>query len=446
MSKDTTASALRIPIGVWTEFPAGTKWANEGMSRLLGFLVEGAALGQKYVLRIVLGDGVRAAAEEDLANVSAKEGVDYTLHSPNDSRVAHDDYKALSRFANSNVTVRGWISMFPQFRHAVLLDKPVATVFPDGIPLIFPTPDPGAWSKNGYLTNWTKMVGKVLNEVDRVITFSDHVARGQVHDIFGISLDKVHVVNHAPPNLAHLAPYTSGGQRTAASLKAAGDLLRSHARSRKWSYLADYPFEEVNYLAVSTQDRVTKNIRAVADAVRFLVRTERQNIRLFMTTPIHFGATWTPLPHFLEEEMLTLDVFSMPDLPRHIHAAFYHCAGLAIHPSIFEGGRGVFPFYEACSVGTPCLMADGPHVQEFVAHEPTMLPFVFDANDLEQLSAQIRWLINDRGYALSTQLEVFNRLSQRTWADVTSGYCEAAMAGSSAARANLAHTDGMGGT
>lgn len=421
----------RIPVGIWTEWPVGARWTNEGMTRLLGFMIEGVALGQKYVFRIVLPDGVREEAAKDLAALTAYQGVDYTLHSPGDRSVPADDFEALARFANDSVPVEGWIVLFPYFRHALLLNAPLATIFPDGIPVAFPVPDQGAWGPHGYHLRWREQVQALLDGSDRVVTFSHHVARLQAGDLFGVDPAKIRVVPHAPPNLAHLASYAEPTGRTAASRSHAAGILRRHAKERGWRDMVDYPFEEIDYLAVSTQDRVTKNIRLVAEAVRHLVRRRRIALKLFMTAPIHFGASWTPLPSLLESEQLFADVVSMTDLPRDVHAAFYHCAAMAVHPSIFEGGLGPFPFYEAVSVGTPCLMAKGPHTDELLQLEPSLAAFMFDPNDTDGLIARIDALLSDRASAVAAQAGVLERLKSYGWQDVAHAYAQAAVGTSS---------------
>jgi glycosyltransferase involved in cell wall biosynthesis len=185
----------------------------------------------------------------------------------------------------------------------------------------------------------------------------------------------------------------------------------------------------VDYVAVSTQDRVTKNIRIVAEAVRALVREERRSLKLFMTAPLHFGADWTPLPNQLEYDQMSGDVVSMTDLPRDVHAAFYHCAAVTVHPSIFEGGLGPFPFYEGVSVETPCLMADGPHLRELVADQPALNAFVFDPNDSRKLRDLILWTLENRNTALDVQKACLDRIAAYGWSEVAASYSEAAISG-----------------
>ncbi|EKY25701.1 hypothetical protein [Brevundimonas naejangsanensis] len=426
--KTQTLASKRVSVGVWTEWVPGARWTNEGMTRLLGYIIEGAAQSGEFIFRIIMIDALREEVRQDLASLSAIEGVDYTIECPNDSAVSNS-FPELATFANRNVPVEGWIVLYPQFQHALLLDAPVAAIFPDGIPVAYPTVDAGAWGPAGYHVRWRDAVKTMLDGADRVITFSEHVAKDHGERLFGVPAEKVRVVPHAPPDLQHLAPYAVKRQRTPESRRAAADLLRAYATEHGIGHLADFPFEEVDYVAISTQDRVTKNIRIITEAVRRLIREERVNIKMFMTAPIHFGATWTPLPALLEREMFAADLISMTDLPRDVHAAFYHCAALAVHSSIFEGGRGVFPYYEAVSVGTPCLMGDGPHTQELIAGSPGLAPFVFDPNDAVGLAKLVQNVLANRDAVQAKQLAEYEILSKRTWQDVARDYVTAATIG-----------------
>ncbi len=419
----------RVPVGIWAQWPDGARWANEGMVRLFGFLIEGIAKREEYVFRLILPDWIRDEAEADLLTLNAQAGRDYTLHSPRDHGVIVTDFEQLADFANEFVPVAGWVSIFPSFKFAELLNQPLAVVFPDAIPKIFHEFSDITWGAGGTHLQWEEAVRSLVGQADRLITFSEHVRDDHLGGLFEIPPSNVTVVPHAQPDLALELPFVRKRKRSPNSLRKAGDLLRAHACERAWSYLDDYPFEHVPYIAVSTQDRVTKNIRLILDAALRVIREDRRDLKILSTATLHFGADWTPLPSFIERHLALRDLVSMPDLARVEHAAFYHCAALAVHASIFEGGHAPFPFSEAVSVGTPCLMARGPHVAEFVADEPDMAQFTFDPNEADALRSLIINTLDRRDEALAIQHQVYERLRRRSWADVASAYARVAVEG-----------------
>lgn len=419
--------ANRPCIGVWLEANRGDQWAHQGMTRLLGFIIGGAAASGEYQFHLALPDYIRDEAAEDLCTFGATEGVDYVLHSPREYGFAAETFADLAEFANRHVKVDAWISLFPQFTSAKYLEAPVTTVFPDAIPLIFPDFSDHSWGEGGNHVKWRERVGELLSHVERVITFSEHVARDHVCRLFDVDYSRTRVVVGAPPDLSTLLPYLKDRRRSPESLQMAADAMRRHASKRNWGHLESYPFEDVPFIAVSTQDRVTKNIRIVADAVSRLVRNEGADIRMFMTAQFVRGATWSPLPGMVEAFQLHRDVVSVPDLPNAVHAAFYHLAELAIHPSIFEGGAGTFPFLEAASVGTPCLMADGPHQRELIDQTPGLAKFTFDPNDAEGLARLICEVRANRAEIVEEQHSIYEVLRQRNWSDVASAYARAAL-------------------
>lgn len=416
----------RIPVGIWVESNPGDQWAHQGMTRLLGFIIEGIAQGGAYQIRLLLPDYTRPEAEEDLKSLNAKEGIDYVLYSPKDFNEKVASFEELAMFANTYVKVDGWLSLFPQYTHATYLDAPVTVIFPDAIPLVFPDYAEASWGEKGHHVAWRKRVGELLTKVDRVITFSDHVARDHVNKLFNYDIRKIRPIIGAPPDLSSLVPYVRDHKRTPSSLKQAAEDLRRHALTHGSPYFEDYPFEDSPYVAISTQDRVTKNLRIVADAISRVVRDDRVNLKMLMTAHLMFGTHWSPLPYFVEDAQLHRDIISMPDLPRAVHAAFYHAAELAIHPSIFEGGAGTFPFLEAASVGTPCLMADGPHQREINLQAPGLEKFVFDPNDTDSLMKLIRMVRDNRAEIVEEQASIYQQLRQRSWQDVAMEYARVA--------------------
>lgn len=413
--------AERRVIGLWAEWPQGLRWSNEGMTRLLGFLIEGMAKGSEFTLAVVVPDHVRDTAEADLRALDAVYGRDFTIHSPRDAGLAADGFDEVADFANRHVPVDGWLTLFPTFTHARRLNAPVTTVFPDAIPAVFHEFADAAWRENGDHVRWARSVETLLKHATRVITFSKHVARDHAQRLFALPADKIVTIPHAAPDLSNLLGVATG-ERTHESVGRAAELLRREARRRGWKYLYDFPFEETHFVAVSTQDRVTKNLQLIPRIVEIIVRERRQEMKAFLTAEISFGSKWSALPSQESDSLMHFDLLSVPDLPRPEHAALLHCASAVVHPSIFEGGHAPFPFYEAVSVGTPCLVARGPHVAELAESEPRLLDFTFDPNDADGLAAQLLETLARREEIFGAQRAIYDRLSQVHWSDVAAAY------------------------
>jgi glycosyltransferase involved in cell wall biosynthesis len=149
-------------------------------------------------------------------------------------------------------------------------------------------------------------------------------------------------------------------------------------------------------------------------------------LKLLMTTPIHAGPNFTELPARIAFDGLALDVLSLPDLPRDVHAALYHGASVAVHASFYEGGQAPFPFCEAVSLGTPCLIAYGPHTEEFM-RVADVQDFVFDPHDPLALAVAIRAVLSARSTALARQRALLAAMPVRDWSDVAAEYVSAAL-------------------
>jgi glycosyltransferase involved in cell wall biosynthesis len=432
----------RIAIGIWSEIPPTARWANEGVSRVIGFLIEGAAQSGRLTFRIVVSKGMERKVEDDLSALAARRGQDWTVHAPDESFTANPDgtlddierarIRLLAGFANRHVPVEAWVVAFPFYAGSLDLHRPKAVLFPDALPYDFPVGWPDAyWGECGIWPNWRATSRRVMEGANTVITFSEHVAQRHVANLFSVPRAKVHVVPLAPPDLSGLLPFVTERRATRETRCEAAGLLRAHARERGWRYLQDFPFEDAPYVVVSTQDRVTKNIGRAAESVRRLLRRDRVDVKLFTTAFVHFGENWTLLPGVIEREQMHRDAVSVHDLPRHVHAALFHCAAAVIHPSFFEGGHGPFPFYEAVSVGTPCLMGFGPHVAELLDEEPGLSPDTFDPYDEDGLARLLRTLLEGgREEVLERQRTIYERLRhRRSWGQVAEAYANAALGG-----------------
>ena len=181
----TTQSPLAA-VGVWNEAPPGNRWANEGMQRLLGFLIEGAAAADLPVVwRLIVPSWLAAEAEADLRSLKAQPGVHWTLHTPPppaaptpagmDASTEPEWVRDLAAFANAEVPVDGWLVPFPYFTGATLLARRYAVILPDAIPYSFPLSwHPDYWSATGWPV-WRERTARVIARADTIVIFSEHV-------------------------------------------------------------------------------------------------------------------------------------------------------------------------------------------------------------------------------------------------------------------------------
>lgn len=327
-------------------------------------------------------------------------------------------------------SVDAWVSLMADMVVPAGIPGRRAMILPDAMMLDFGSAwHPADLSDNGFVPEWLKAVRRNVAASASVITFSSHVARRHGVELLGVDPTKVRIVPHAPPDYAPVAPFLAAtGRRTAASRLAAADALRRHAAERGWRYLADFPLEHVDYIAVSTQERPSKNLPLAIEALRILV-DRRAAVQKLLMTAVSYDDPATPFlrsGQLIRRYGLGADAISVPRLPEAVHAAFYHAAAITVHPAAFEGGDAPFPFAESVSVGTPCLMARGPHTEELLERFPSLEPFVFDPSDAERLAALIEDCVARREDVLEMQQAVYRKMRERRWLEVAEEYVAAA--------------------
>ena len=430
----------RTAIGVWSELPPGARWANEGISRIVGFLIEGGAETGDYTFRVLVPRGMAETVRDDLRTLIAKENVDWIVDEPTAAFEA-DWVKqngpisgksavaaSMAAYANTQIDVAGWINTFPHFTGSRLLNGRKAVLLPDAIPYDFPIgwDYNHYWGPHGEWVQWKQIARETLSDGQAVIAHSKHVARRHGVKLLGLDESLIRVVPHAPPDLAPILPFIKDRKKTPETLRLAANILRDYAATKGLDYLRAFPFEETPFVMVATQDRVTKNVGRAAEVVRRLVRDERRNLKLFTTAPLHHGANWTLFPGLVADHQMQHDIVSMPDVPRDVHAALFHCASLTIHPTFYEGIVGTLTFYEAVSVGTPCIMGVGPHVRELMETAPELEPLTFDPYDIPAMRKLVLEVLDDPEAAVNLQRPAYERRRKRGWAAVAQAYADAA--------------------
>jgi glycosyltransferase involved in cell wall biosynthesis len=321
----------------------------------------------------------------------------------------------------------GWLLLEPDCVGGLNLPGRRFVLFLDALPLDFPFHwEAAEWEPGARWDTWVRRASETLAGVDGVITPSNHVAERHVTRRFGVPCAKVTPVPAATSDLRHLLPVcASGREPTRKSRCAAADIFRRHAAERGWSYLAEFPFEDVQYVVVSGDDRPMGNIPLAVEAVRLLLLRDYFDIKLFMTAHLDPSKPDSRVRHAVRDAKMRFEALSVPDLPPEVHAALYHCGAVTVHAAFCESGVGALPFWDSISVGTPCLLARGPHSLELLAQEPALEPFLFDPYDAEALARLIRQIIADRPAALGAQDAMLARLTRRSWGDVAEEYAAA---------------------
>ncbi len=510
-------------VGVWTQWQIPFAWEAEGLTRLLGFLIEGAAKRGGTRFAVVVSAAHLPYARAALSKLDAQEGVHWTLHAADVSkneasgqimRIAlpllallsipaqivrvlwriisrpfsgfgfatipdqwrlvlrayghpveaaaelgkrlaklpfgfarlggwllrwsarqrvSDAPTAVIRSDESDVRAvlgrlpktDGWLVLYPEFDGALTLPGRRVALLADAQPLDFPLGFADGWEPNGRWTAWMRKGTQVLHAADGVVTLSRHVAQQHGLGTFGLPAEKIAVIPTAASDLATALPLRPENRaRTVATHRAAADALRDFVRARNWTYLIDFPFEDVDYIAVSTTARPSKNVPIVVRAVDRLIRREFRNCKLFTTGAFDPQADGDLLAPAMRETLLGLDFASLHPLPHDVHACFLHAAAVTVHPSLTEGGTIPLQFSESLSVGTPCLIGDGPHVKEALSEYPELAQWVFDPYDVDALAKLIGTTIDNRDAVLAAQLAVYERMRRRTWADVAGEYVE----------------------
>jgi glycosyltransferase involved in cell wall biosynthesis len=421
-------AALRDPVGAAPAISVALRRLRLAPLRRLADGLDAWA-AQRRSERHAAATGSRVAAEQAVA-ARAPDGTgrDDASRAPAEpARPADPPWEVRSL---DYAKVDAWLALMADMVLPASIPGRRAMLLPDALMLDFgSTWNAAHLDPAGFIATWFPYARRNIAGSDAIITFSSHVARRHAVEALGADPSRLRIVPHAPPDLAPLLDFLPHGRRRSTESRAqAAAMLRRHAASRGWAYLADFPLEHVDYIAVSTQERPSKNISLVIEALRILVQERFGTIKLLMTTEvIDDPATPFLRSHgLIREHGLMLDAVSVPRLPNPEHAALYHAAAITVHPSFFEGGDAPFPFSESVSVGTPCLMARGPHTEELLAAHPDLAPFVFDPFDAEALADAILRGIAQRDALLDVQMAVHERMRRRSWGQVAEEYAAAA--------------------
>lgn len=333
------------------------------------------------------------------------------------------EYRALSDLVRRRKDVKAWFVPIPWAKGPKDAGVPVVVALPDAVyadfPALFGEPMGGT----------DRRIQETTSKASALVVYSEHVKAAHAGRLLGFPLDRTYVVRHASMGVRETSLPVDAAEGRHHSPRLPGDRIRRYvvdlARraaeepSADVQYLRDYPFEEVDFLFVSSQLRPHKTMRKLLEALDFLVRRRYRPIKLFTTGRL--GSMPETL-QYVRERRLERDVLSVPDLPADVHAAFYRLAKLTVVPSLFEGGFP-FPFTESLSVDTPVVMSSMPCTRELLPLEvrPRILFDPYDSNDLAE---KIAWALDHREELLAIERPIYQEMAKRTWSVVAGEYLD----------------------
>lgn len=248
---------------------------------------------------------------------------------------------------------------------------------------------------------------------DKIVCFSEHVAQRHIRTTLPAEASKTVVIPHAP------FPSVRPALTPAESRRKLGDALRHHFSTLLPNrHYCDFPFEDVDYLFVSSKCRPYKNYAAILEAYEHVLRRSRRNVKLIVTAHLSGNAELASLLH---HRGLVFDVAEATNVPDEVHTLLIQNARMLIIPTLFEGGMP-FGFCEAVGLGTPCVLSRIPVVEETLTRDELTSPEYFDATDTAAMTQAILHVLDNRQSVLERQEAIRQRLMARTWQDVAAEY------------------------
>lgn len=338
--------------------------------------------------------------------------------------------EANARYANSLGGIDAWLVPYPGFHSATQLKKPMTLIFPDFV--IADYPERFAPAETARLENqFSRMVAKA----ERIISFTEDVRTRHVMGVFGAPREKTAVIKHCLMDISDVWEGPDPAQRTPESLAYADEVIRQYGRgllsarkdlrdARMWGALTDKTqFSEMTFGFCPQQARPYKNLPLLVELAVELNRNRGIPFHLVLSAFVDSKTSDDPLVAAINRARAWEFVTLAPGLPSQVHAALYHAADVAIHPSYFEGGLS-FIFGEAVSMGTPCLLSRNAANVEGMG-DAEIADLMFEPSSVMDLADKVELVLRDRERVLARQKSWMDRTNaQRGWDAVALEYLQ----------------------
>jgi glycosyltransferase involved in cell wall biosynthesis len=337
--------------------------------------------------------------------------------------VESHEFQRLARKASRRKDVHVWYTPNPSATAVANLTKPLVVAVPDLVYIDF---------VNAFRDDWVQRIDARIRRLalraDAAVSYSEDVKSRHLIRHLGVPAGRAHVIRHGAVDAGEglrRQMARRGGRGKAAATSIIQGYINTRFQPRPWmtrmppNYLRDFPFDETEFLFVSSQIRPNKNYLNLFIAFERLLRWRYRNLKLIVTGDLQYDPA---LLEFVDARGLDLDILSLPNIPRDVHAAFYHLAALTVVPTLFEGGFP-FQFSESMSVGTPVVMSDIAATRE-VLPERLVDRMLFDPTDPMSIAARIEWALDNRDTLRDIQTPFYEEMKMRTWDKVADEYLD----------------------
>jgi glycosyltransferase involved in cell wall biosynthesis len=319
----------------------------------------------------------------------------------------------LRNLINARKDVSAWYSPTAFWPHFNQIDAPRLTCVPDVLFSEFPV----AFSSLGgdrFLQTF-KLVEAAIEGGDHFVTYSEYIKCRTLVDRYHLDPNAISVVPHGANRLDELITVSGFSDNGAVTSAFCANLFRGALHKAIGTPGAEnFDSGDVQFVFYASQFRPNKNIILLLRAYEHLLKRRYIGHKLVLTgNPNNLPE----IAQFITDHNLQSDVLCLHGLSAQELAACYRLADLAVNPSLSEGGCP-FTLTEALSVGTPVVMARIPVTEEVVTDPELQDIMLFDPYDWKDIAARIEWALQNTDALLERQLQLYERLAQRSWRTV----------------------------
>ncbi len=325
--------------------------------------------------------------------------------------------KLLCDLINSRKEISAWYAPTAFWSHFNGIKAPRLICVPDVVLSEFPV----AFSSisGDRIPETFKSIERTIEGGDHFVTYSDDIKYRTLVDHYRVAPDAITVVAHGVNRMDDLIAVSGfPDNKTTTDLFCKSLFCVALNKAIGTENAANFDSGDVQFIFYASQFRPSKNIVSLLRAYEHLLRRRYIGHKLVLTGDPN---SLPQIGKFIKEYNLQNDVLCLHGLSAQELAACYRLADLAVNPSLSEGGCP-FTLTEALSVGTPVVMARIAVTLEVLTDSDLQNLMLFDPYDWKDIAARIEWALKNRDVLLGRQLELYEKLSERSWATVVSEY------------------------